>query len=151
MPAPYGFYNDLGATDFHSANYLLGFKVTIPASTLTKFGMLVPASAVGAHAQFGLYRDGGSGPTTLVAQTNGVALASGRNEAAPTVAGITLTAGDYWIMAVFDRMTDVRHDTTTTTTWRYVPVSYGTSLPATLGTTTSQPTSANINFYILAY
>jgi hypothetical protein len=150
-PTSYGFFTDLGTTEPHSPNILLGFKINVPVSTLTKFGMVVPATAAGAHAQFGLYRDGGSGPTTLVAQTNGVALTSGRNETSPTASSVALTAGDYWIMAGFDRETGVRHDMTTAATWRYVSFSYGTSLPATLGTTTPQSLVGNINFYILAY
>ena len=152
-PQPLGWYTDLGSTDSHDPNYLTGVRITVAtASTLSKFGLIAGSDALGAHVQFGLYRDGGgtAGPTTLVASTNGAALVMGRNEVTPTTAAVALAPGDYWIMAVFDRSTDVGHDTGTSATWRYAMLAYGSALPTTVSTM-SVTGVAEINFYVLVY
>lgn len=155
MPQPLGWYNDLGATDVNSPNYLVGVPVTVTAaSVLHRFGLIVRSDAVGKHVQFGLYRDsgGGAGPGQLVAQTTGTVLLSGRNEIAPTVASVALAAGTYWLMAVFDQNTNVGHDTTTTGTWKYFMHAYGAALPNPISAPITTETSvANLNYYLLVF
>lgn len=152
LPTPIGWYDDLGATDFHSPNFLLGVPVMVATqSTLYRFGLIVRDDAVGKHVQLALYRDNGGGNTALVAQTNGTALLGGRNEISPTVSSVTLAPGAYWIMAVFDQTTNVAHDVSTSATWRFASLAYGSALPSTIGATTSQVGVANVNFYVLVF
>jgi hypothetical protein len=151
MKTNVGWYDDLGSTDFHSEGYLIGVKVVLPADALlSRIGIIVRSDAAGHNVQMAVYSDGGSGPSKLMAATSGETLIGGRNELRPTSTPI-LPAGGYWIMSVFDRETNVGHDTATGETWRYLPFSYGNSLPPTITTSMQTPFVAHINHYLVVF
>jgi hypothetical protein len=82
-----------------TSNLLLGFRITVTTSgSLEAFGVHFRSGS--GQANVGLYAaDGGGGePGTLVAQTGAFTIASGVLERLPT-APVTLTPGNYWIMA----------------------------------------------------
>jgi hypothetical protein len=158
-PVPLGFYNDLGGTQSHSVNYLLGYAVTTSSAvTLYRFGLIARNITGTKQARMALYEAIAGVPRTLVAQTDLFTLSNGRNGDIAPLAGVALKASTtYFIMAKFDTATDIGHDSTSGTTWHIVlnpflnpffpELNDGSS-----GTTTSpQAQASNINFYILTY
>jgi hypothetical protein len=105
------------ATEFselssHSPGFLLGNSIQIPTA-ITVTHLAVIAKKGGANLMLGLYRNGGGVPTTLVVGTPPTALAPGRIEipVTPTL----ITAGKYWLMAMYDTDASVGLDTSNAT------------------------------------
>jgi hypothetical protein len=75
--------------------------------TVTHLGVIAKAS--GANVLLGLYRNSGGVPTTLVVGTPPTALVAGRLEM--PVTNTRITAGTYWLMAMYDTDASVGVDT----------------------------------------
>ncbi len=152
----FGNTSPFAITSSHSPDYVLGVQVTIPtALKLQSFGMIyglpgsVPASA---HGIFGLYSSSPTGglPLNLVAKTGAVLLNSAQNydniafNSTPTI-----SAGIYWMMAIYDVTANPRMDITDPTSkvafWS-TPYSGGmsASAPSTINTYTGQ----NFNYWV---
>ncbi|MCX6872189.1 MAG: choice-of-anchor D domain-containing protein, partial [Verrucomicrobia bacterium] len=142
----YGNYTPLPKNSSHGANYLLGSLVTITADgELEFFGL--DARATGPDANFGLYTDSGGNPGTLVATTGAFNLnVVGYIERAPTEP-VTLTAGNYWIMAVYSAGASVGSSNTTTNVVKYRSLTFTSSLPSSFGATTTY-TGNDFNYYL---
>jgi hypothetical protein len=67
--------------------------------TVTHLSLI--AKAAGPNVLLGLYRSSGGVPTTLVVGTTPTALVAGRMEI-PVTTPTRITAGTYWIMAMYD-------------------------------------------------
>jgi hypothetical protein len=145
-PQALGFSSDLGGMSKHSANQLLGVPVTVTGTvTLRHFGLIV---RTGSQVTMALYKADATGaPSTLVASVVGQTLVVGSNEY-PVITQPTLTAGTYWIMAVFDVDMQVAHDTTPNEPTRFIAQTFSNPLPGTLATTNVY-TGTNMDFYIL--
>ena len=83
----------------HSADYLVGSPITVPTpSVLTHLAVIGKAS--GANVMLALYSDPGGDPDHLVAATGAVPMSVGAMEI--PVAPMSLAAGTYWLMGVYD-------------------------------------------------
>ena len=81
-----------------------------------------------------LYTDASGSPGTLVTQTASSTLVSGLNVLPASSA--TITAGNYWIMAVYDA-TVLGYRDVDSVTIKYVTLSYSSPLPTTFPTPVS--------------
>ncbi len=140
---------DLGGSQNISANFLLGSRLTVPtAGTLTKFGII--SRDAGPRVRFGLYTNVGGAPGALVAQSavGGTTLVVGSQEFNPTVAGVTLAAGDYWLMGLFDVGTNVGGEAMPSgVVIDYVSLPFTGTMPSTFGMPTSY-TGSRFNYWI---
>ena len=115
-PTSVGYHDELSnpvTSGSKGASSLSGQAITITASsTLRAFGFISRDAGPTFNVTFGLYRDSGGNPATLVAKSefNNIAVA-GRNEfpAIAAVAGgsLVLAPGVYWIMATYEVATSV--------------------------------------------
>src|SRR5450432_3206368 len=93
-----------------TAGFLSGQSISVTAtSTLRSFGLITRQA--GTNVSFGLYTDVGGKPATLVASAQyGALVVVGRAEF-PAVAAaggsLTLLAGTYWIMVMYDNTTSI--------------------------------------------
>ncbi|MCX6879153.1 MAG: choice-of-anchor D domain-containing protein, partial [Verrucomicrobia bacterium] len=142
----YGNYTPLPLNSSHAENYLLGSLVNIAADgELEFFGL--DARATGPNANFGLYTDLGGNPDTLVATTGVFNLdVVGYIEKPPT-APVTLTAGNYWIMGVFNTVASIGYSNTVPDVVKYRSLTFTSSLPGSFGATTSF-TGQKFNYYL---
>ncbi len=156
-PTPIGYPTDLGSTQALSANYLTGIQITLPAATLRSFGMIADSTTSPATmVSMGLYADSGGAPAGLVATANlqTIVLASPNpNVYAASAAGggsLKLTAGKYWIMALYPAATTVRSsptsgplgvEATIASAWGNVPSSAAGATPV--------PNRPIPNYYVL--
>lgn len=107
-PTTVGPAADLGGTGTKAAGALLGRVVTLSSgATLRKFGLI--SRQMGTNVSIGLYTDVGGNPSVLVAKAEFQAITTaGRNEFAAVAAGgasLSLPAGSYWIMAMYETPT----------------------------------------------
>lgn len=112
-------------------NYLLGTQIALPAGKVFALTDVVQAVDAGKHVKMALYTDASGSPGTLVTQTASSTLVSGLNVLPVTTA--TITAGNYWIMAVYDA-TVLGYKDVDSVTIKYVSLSYTSPLPATFPT-----------------
>jgi hypothetical protein len=130
----------------HSPGFLLGSPVSI-STAVTVTHLSVIAKAGGANVLLGLYRSSGGVPTTLVVGTTPTALVAGRMEI-PVTTATRITAGTYWIMAMYDTDASVGVDTSVPTApLMYAFRDFSAGLPATV----SGPTSMfgqRYNYYV---
>jgi hypothetical protein len=143
----------------HGANLLAGIPITTStAVTLYRFGIYAKNTNGTQRVRMALYETSGGLPNTLVASSGHLTVVNGNNLVAPTASGIVLKAATtYYLMSVFETATDVPHDATSSTTWHYIPLSYGLVFPPTLnngmsGTaTTGQMSQSHIAYSIQVY
>ena len=95
----FGNYVEYPDASQHSPGFLLGSKINVP-SPMTVTHLAVIAKAGGANVMMGLYRASGGAPTTLVVGTAPTALVPGAMEI--PVTPTALTAGNYFLMAMYD-------------------------------------------------
>jgi hypothetical protein len=83
-----------------SANTLMGSRINVPvAGVLSHFGLIAKGGA--GNVVMALYTDSTSGPRNLVALTPVTAIpGAGRHEV--TMPRVSIAAGNYWLMAVYD-------------------------------------------------
>jgi hypothetical protein len=123
------------------SNLLLGQKINVPVgSTLRRVGVYWNGNGGGAALArtltFGLYRDGGTGPS-------GALVASAIDRSVNAIAGVdfnltmpaggtTLTAGDYWLFVEMSAAGYIAMNPTPSTQYLYMSHTYGAGLPATV-------------------
>jgi hypothetical protein len=96
------------AASDHTPGFLLGSQIQIPvAVTVTHLSVI--AKAAGPRVLLGLYRNSGGMPTTLVVGTAPTVLSAGAVEI--PVPPTPLTAGRYWLMALYESPASVGIDT----------------------------------------
>ncbi|QDU32080.1 hypothetical protein KS4_01090 [Poriferisphaera corsica] len=165
--APVNFGNDqpLSGTTTYVADYLLGIPVTITQDTfITHFGSTY--NQAGSQVQFALYADNSNAPGDLIATSVSHTTSLGINEIAvdtPTQTftlgtstyemdlPISLSAGNYWIMAIYDQ------DTLATigvgqgsSNIHYISQSFDSPLPATFPPShNSYDTGGLINYFVV--
>jgi hypothetical protein len=128
-----------------SAGFLGGQRVQLSLSSTLRALAVISTAANGTKVKLGLYRDNNGTPTTLVAETAATPLVVGRNHVAVTPVG--LTAGAYWIMALYDNTASLRQDLNTSP-HRSTAHSFNSALPSNLSGS-SASTAAALNYYML--
>jgi hypothetical protein len=142
---------EFGDSSTFLPNYLLGsaFRVPRPGMTVTTLALI--GKAAGGNVKMALYKGDAAGePDELMVATAPVAVPDGVLEI--PVAATRLSAGQYWIMAVYDEgaLVGVQR-------WRhgYRPAAYraldfSDPLPSTFGTPITF-VDVRYNYYLLAY
>jgi hypothetical protein len=128
---------DSQSGDFYK-NYLLGVKFTLgQAGVLHSLNLL--GQGTGAEVKMAVYDDNGGVPNNLLTQTAAATVGTGLLSL--PVSDIQLTAGNYWIMAIYnsDGMHSFRDDSASTNLVYYTSLNWGTALPATAAGFTSYP------------
>jgi Putative metal-binding motif len=129
-----------------AANTLLGTTITVPDDmTLTAFGVV---SRGGGGVQMGLYTDTGAGPGTLVASTDSESATPGTNEF--SITGVSISAGTYYIMAVWKSNTPNYYKLDPTKKVYQVAHTFGTTLPSTYAGGSSF-NNQDYNYYLVGY
>lgn len=126
-----GDYVEYANTSGFSANYLLGQKVTVSSNmTLTHMGLITKAAS--AAGQWALYTNNTDLPGTLIANTAQHSVLMGDQMYAIVQGSVSLSAGTYWIMGVYNPSASMAVDTTVTTNKiAYISFGFGGALPAT--------------------
>jgi hypothetical protein len=131
----------------HSPDFLLGSQLTLTkAAKLIDFGVI--SISTGQDVTMALYTDSGGAPDTLVAYTTSTALTGSDQQLAPNT-NASLSAGNYWIMAVYNNTASVGYDTSITTAQvDYISFTYGGTLPTTFPTPTIYD-GQRFNYYLV--
>ncbi|MFZ5441422.1 MAG: InlB B-repeat-containing protein, partial [Myxococcota bacterium] len=142
-----GNYTPLPNNSSHSANYLLGNRITVPSTvSLSKFGVI--GRAAGPSVIMALYTDAGGAPGSLVARTASTPLIVGNLELSP-LSATTLVAGTYWIMAEYSSSASIGTDSSVSTNFiSYVSHTFGTTLPNPFGAPQTYDGST-FNYYLV--
>jgi hypothetical protein len=142
-----GNYTLFSGKSSHASNYLLGSRITLSkAATLVDFGIISVAS--GPDVTMALYTESGGHPGTLVAYTGSTALSGSDQQIAPNT-NASLSATNYWIMAVYNTNASVGIDySNASVEVDYISFTYGSSLPTTFGTPQTY-TGQQFNYYLL--
>ena len=129
-----------------SGNYIFGIPISISTGgTLTNFGTWSLNNT--SYMRMALYADNQGQPGNLVASTASTLMTIGKMEIAPS-SSVTLAAGTYWLMAVYDRDTLVAVDWNNyVNNIRYYYSAYTNTLPSPL-TGSSSYSHYNLNYYI---
>jgi len=147
----YGNQYDLGTTGSYSPSYLLGyaFNVTCP-TTISTFAMLTAGTiTTGSLVQMALYSDVAGTPAYLMIQTNAFAITSGLTQIPNNLGPVLLEPGTYWLMAVYNDGTPVRTSSTLYNTIKYIPLTWGTTIPGQLtGYNVLSYTGGQMNYWI---
>jgi hypothetical protein len=156
-PTAVGYPTDFGASGAKTGGYLLGQTVTITAtSKIRSFGLLTPSA--GSMVSMGLYTNVNNLPSQLVAKVEFQAVVVGvpaKNEypASPAMTGgsLQIAPGTYWLMALFDvsTSTEIAPTSGPTTTVAFVMTGWGSALPQTLGSVSTQANQRATNYYML--
>ncbi len=142
-----GNYTLFSQKSSHSPNYLLGSQLTLSkAAKLVDFGLISVSS--GAYVTMALYTDSGGAPGSLVAYTASTVLTNSDQQILPNTTA-SLSAGNYWIMAVYNTTASIGYDTSVTTAQvDYISFTYGGTLPTTFGTPITY-TGQRFNYYLV--
>ncbi len=141
-----GDYTAYATQGSFTANYLLGEKVVLAqAATLEEFGLISKAS--GMHVTMALYTDKNGTPNALVASTVSSVVAATDQQFAPSTQA-ALSAGTYWMMAVYDTLGGPGDDGASTNTIDYISFTYGSALPTTFPAATSYA-GQDFNYYLV--
>lgn len=147
--ALYGQFVQLDGSMPVAGDFLIGSAISVsrPGSLLA-FGIIAPPTPAGHQIQMALYADAGGNPGALVASTPATTLTGGRQEV--TVSPTSLTSGRYWLMWLYNTVTDVYVPSPTPgyDTSKYVNLTFGSPLPATLPAPTTVP-GGPFNQYIV--
>lgn len=141
----YGNSTEFSSASNHLANYLLGSAVVVPAGgTLTHLALISKSS--GQMVKMALYTDVNGNPGSLVAASAAATLVVGVNEFAVT--STALSAGTYWIMAVYnvDASIGIRFGVGTDVV-KYISFAFGGAIPSTFPTPTVY-SGQGFNYYI---
>ena len=137
------------ANNFRSENAPGGPEAPMntPLSDVTVLDFGVVTASGGSNVVMGLYTDKGGLPDQLVVSTASTSVNGGDQQIAASTQKV-VSAGAYWIAAVYDTSTGVEVGTTPPTTFADMGFAFGSSLPttfATLGSFSSPPT----NYYLV--
>lgn len=130
----------------HSANYLLGSRISVPqACTLTH--LCVIGKTAGPQVKIGLYTESGGQPSQLVASTPATVLVDGELEMPVTATPIP--AGNYWFMAVYNATANLGFLQTNDPNdqVKYISFTFSSVLPTTFPSPTTY-TGQVFNYYI---
>lgn len=143
----FGYATEFAGASSHSPGFLLGIPVQLStAVTVTHLGVI--AKAGGANVLLGLYRSSGGVPTTLVVGTPVTPLVPGRIEV--PVTQTLLTAGTYWLMAMYDTDASVGLDTSVANApAMYAFRDFGQGLPSSVSLPSSM-FGQRYNYYLRA-
>jgi hypothetical protein len=147
-PYPVGYSSQLGMSDLSPGDTLYLTRVTLPRNaSLRKFGMRGESGTV----RFGLYDEGNDRPRNLVAQSDSVNIQSSMGglvtEGNPQTT-VQLSAGNYWIGAVYTAtVTDYRGPMQGETIY-YASQAFGSALPASISNVTGVPNTVK-NYYLM--
>lgn len=147
VPVRIGHTTQFGMSSAPTPGYLLGERIDVPAAAkLSKFGIIVAATG---NIKMALYADAAGAPGALVAQTAGTPLVVGNQEINPTVAGVNLPAGTYWIMATYDVSGSVYYTTGAAgNVVHYISLPYTSAMPNPFGTPMTY-TGQSFNYYLV--
>ncbi len=144
--ASYGDVTPFADSSVHGANSLPGSAVTIDQSlTLQDVGIIF--RSVGDDGNFAVYSDAGGTPDQMLDSTGvfSVTAIGDTHDAFKNHA--TLTAGNYWLMAVFNGTASVGHTSNTGATVAYQRLGDISALPATFGPASLYP-GQEFNYYV---
>jgi hypothetical protein len=139
-------YGNTGAgtglpTDFEG-NFLAGIQVYIPNDcVVTGFGAVLRDGFANANMYLGLYKDIAGNPGAMVATVSSSTLVTPGGKEMNVDPPVSVPAGTYWILGVWDGLASFASNSTTSVTWRFASYPFG-ALPATAPTsmdTYSQP------------
>lgn len=155
-----GFPNNGGASTSWTG-LMVGVRINIPvASNLRRFGLVWDGNGSGGAlarlVTFGLYADGGSGPSgSLLASAldRMVSASDTPYEFTPTAGnGAALPAGDYWVFVNINATGYVARASSPSTPYLYATNAYGSGFPGSVSPATFQ--SGNLpgplNFFLVA-
>jgi len=118
-----------GSTDTFDSDELRGASVSVSnTGTLHRLALVTPATS--GNVKLALYTDNG-GPDQLVVGSDSAALSSGTVEI--DVGATPITAGTYWILAVYDQSTDVYVDTSSSKSVAYQSMTFSSSFKPNFG------------------
>jgi len=146
-------YGNTGAgtglpSDFQG-NYLAGIQVYIPNdSVVTGFGAVLRDGLVSAKMYLGLYKDVVGNPGAMVATVSTPTLVASGGAEMNVDPPVSVTAGTYWILGVWDGLASFASNSTTTVTWRFVSYPFG-ALPGTAPTSMEPTPLPPPNLYVI--
>jgi hypothetical protein len=146
--SPYDVGNDVlfGSQSSHAPDYLLGSRITLTkAAKLLDFGLISTSS--GAKVVMALYTESGGHPGTLVAYSSQVTLTNSNQKLTPNTQA-SLSATNYWIMAVYDTSASVGIDYNNSDEVDYISFTFGNTLPTTFPSPTTY-TGQKFNYYLV--
>jgi len=125
--ARYGLTEPLQATVTHASNTLLGVPVGVTAAgTLLRIGQL--SRDTGKNVRMAVYSDSAGSPDQLVAETPVFSATKSAQEI--PVPPVSLAAGRYWVMAVYEVNTTIGIDLATGMgMYKYTSMSFGGLMP----------------------
>lgn len=145
-----GYDAEFSGSSSHAPDYLLGQKITVGSdATLTGFG-IIAKNDNGASVTVALYEDSSGSPGSLIAQSSSTALVTGDNQISLGL-DVSITAGDYWFMAVYDDTCSIAEDAAASIGTLYVSHTYGSSLPDPYSSSHSSYLDGRFNYYLLVY
>lgn len=122
-----GYWREFPYTSILARNYLLGHPVTVPRDvTVVELGII--AKRTTANAKIAVYTDSGGKPGTLVVGSSLQRINVGTNKF--SVPATDLSAGTYWVMAVYDATAYAGEDRGRNTVY-YVSMSAYGAFPTT--------------------
>ncbi len=142
--------NDVEFADasMHFPDYLLGPALVVPSDmTLTALALIGKAAT--GNVRMALYTDSSGAPDALVTSTGSTPVPVGLLEI--PVKPIALTAGTYWLMAVYDTKASIGLMTTVTKDVSlYQSMSFSSAMPDPFGAA-SLNLNQVFNYYIVGY
>lgn len=145
-PQHYGNDVDFVSSSFHSANYLLGSKISVPSDILLLDVGIIFKSR-GYSANVGIYSDVGGHPNQLLATTDPFAVNSTGVVETPVTTPVILPAGDYWFQAVYSADARVGYLRDGVSQVDYVSHNFSNPLPASASWTTYN--YEQFNYYLV--
>ncbi len=130
-----GYYTSAAGPGSAGASYLLGPSITVSSAT-TVYRLGAWLGTAGNGIRMALYTNSGSAPGTLVAYTDTATTALGANELDLTTP-VTISAGTYWVMAVYSATTYIYYGSSSTATIKYKAASYASTPTSSFGTASS--------------
>jgi hypothetical protein len=147
--ARYGNTGPGTAISSFEGNYLAGIQVYIPNdSVVTGFGAVLYSGTANATMYLGLYKDMAGSPGALVATVTAPTLVAPGGKEMNVDPPVSVTAGTYWILGVWDGLASFGSNTATAVTWRYVSYPFA-ALPTTAPTSMETISLAPPNLFVI--
>jgi hypothetical protein len=140
----------IGVSGFEG-NYLAGIQVYIPNdSVVTGFGaVLYSAPGIASATMYlGLYKDMAGSPGALAATVSTSTVVTPGGKEMNVVPPVSVTAGTYWILGVWDSVASFATNSATTVTWSYASYPFAI-LPATAPTNMATTSLLPPNLYVI--
>jgi hypothetical protein len=140
----------IGVSGFEG-NFLAGIQVYIPNdSVVTGFGAVLYSEPgiASATMYLGLYKDMAGSPGALAATVSTPTLVTPGGKEMNVDPPVSVTAGTYWILGVWDSVASFATNSATTVTWSYAAYPFG-ALPATAPTNMATYSNPPPNLYVI--